>query len=151
MADRVAVDVNIETCFKQFATVANNRNSRGNANVAICRPLPVAYNNELRNLHRFASPSNSRPILAAQPNRVTLPNASFNTQSTAAAAPTTAPPAATALASLNPTAITMACTPNTLTVADSNRWTQRHLVYETYSSLTATGRKILLKFRRVDA
>ena len=71
MADRVAVDVNILTCLRQLATVANSRNSRGKAKVAICKPLPVAYSNELRNLHLFASPSNSRPMRAAQPRRVT--------------------------------------------------------------------------------
>ncbi len=41
MADRVAVEVNIDTCFKQFATVANSKNSRGKANVAICSVGPL--------------------------------------------------------------------------------------------------------------
>ena len=61
----------METCLRQFATVANSRNSKGNAKVAICKPFPVAYSREDRNLHLFASPSNSRPMRAAQPRRVT--------------------------------------------------------------------------------
>ena len=91
MADLVAVDVSMLTCLRQFATVANSKNNKGKAKVAICKPLPVAYKSDERNRHRFASPSNSRPILAAQPRRVTFPSASLRTQSTAAAAPTTAP------------------------------------------------------------
>ena len=71
MAERVAVEVSMETCLRQFATVANSRNSKGNAKVAICKPFPVAYSREDRNLHLFASPSNSRPMRAAQPRRVT--------------------------------------------------------------------------------
>ena len=95
MADRVAVRVNIDTCLRQFATVASNRNSRGKAKVAICNAITGSVQEDERNRHRFASPSNSRPIRAAQPWRVTLPSASLRTQSYAAWRPTTAPPAAT--------------------------------------------------------
>ena len=61
MADRVAVEVNIDTCLRQFATVASSKNSKGNANVAICNPLPVAYKRDAR--HR---PGLERPRRAGR-------------------------------------------------------------------------------------